>query len=388
MNILFIVPALTGGGAEKIIGYLSKAFQENNNNVYITTFFEAPPDYLFKGDLIPLKDLSKKKFFLTSKLNKLYYIYQLRKIKKIKKIDVSISFLELSDILNFFSQRGELAISSIRNNLPEKYKIMPKFTVFLHKFCLKRYRKIIAISHGIKEDLIHNYNIEAERLKVIYNFLDDLDYNSNEKKTNPTEEIILNIGRLTTQKGQWHLIKAFSILVKNRPNVKLVILGRGGLEKNLKALAKNLKVYDKIDFKGFTRYPFPVICQSNIFVLTSLYEGLSNSILEVGVCGKPIISTDCNFGPREILLESLSYVKNIKDHYIGKYGILIEPFQSSAPDFTSSITNQEQKLAKLMNDLLENKELQKDLSKNIKMKIQRDFNKKNIINQWLEEISK
>ena len=111
----------------------------------------------------------------------------------------------------------------------------------------------------------------------------------------------MNIGRLTNQKDQITILKALNIL-KKKINFEMIIIGRGILKEELlnfiklNNLTKNVKIMD------FVENPFPLIKQSDLFILSSKYEGLPNVLLEALVLKKFIISTNCRTGPKEILI--------------------------------------------------------------------------------------
>ena len=112
---------------------------------------------------------------------------------------------------------------------------------------------------------------------------------------------ILNIGRFTDQKDQITLLKAAKKL-KNKINFKMLIIGKGKEENNLKqyVLENNLSKHVKIN--NFINNPYPVIKKTDLFILSSKYEGLPNVLLEALVLNKFVISSNCPTGPKEILL--------------------------------------------------------------------------------------
>src|SRR5699024_8973667 len=129
---------------------------------------------------------------------------------------------------------------------------------------------------------------------------------------NPT---IVTVGRLAEQKGQWHLIRALNKVKKEIPDVKLIILGEGELEDYLKKLVNDYKLTENVHFLGFQKNPFKYITKSDMYVFPSLYEGFPNALAEGMVCGLPVISSDCESGPREILSPDLDLnypqIKNV-----------------------------------------------------------------------------
>ena len=115
------------------------------------------------------------------------------------------------------------------------------------------------------------------------------------------KRIILNIGRLERQKDHITLLKAFKESLKKIDSL-LIIIGYGSEKDkilhfiNINNLNKNVIILDKIT------NPYPYLKKSDLFILTSLYEGFGNVLTEAIMFKIPTISTDCNSGPREILL--------------------------------------------------------------------------------------
>src|SRR5690625_2500259 len=103
---------------------------------------------------------------------------------------------------------------------------------------------------------------------------------------------IITVGRLTKQKGHWHLIRAFKIVKNEIPNAKLVILGDGPLKSYLISLSKQLELEDDVYFLGFQKNPFKYLVNSDVYAFPSLYEGFPNALCEAMACGLPVISTD------------------------------------------------------------------------------------------------
>ena len=112
---------------------------------------------------------------------------------------------------------------------------------------------------------------------------------------------LINIGRLTEQKDQITLLKSLN-LIKDRYKFKLLILGRGKEKKKMLKYISLNKLNDIVKIHNFIENPYPLLKQSDIFILSSKYEGLPNVLLESAVLKKIIISSDCPTGPKEILL--------------------------------------------------------------------------------------
>ena len=112
---------------------------------------------------------------------------------------------------------------------------------------------------------------------------------------------ILNIGRFTEQKDQITLLKSLNFL-KKYIDYEAILIGRGTLQSNLKKYVIENELNKKIKIMDFVENPYNLMSQTDIFVLSSKYEGLPNVLLESLVLKKFIISSDCPTGPREILI--------------------------------------------------------------------------------------
>ena len=178
---------------------------------------------------------------------------------------------------------------------------------------IKRYifKKVLGLSNIVmvnsmqfKNDLKRDLNISA---KCIYNPLNksEIIKKSKEKSkkifksTNKLK--IINIGRLTDQKDQLTFLKSINYL-KNKINFEARIIGRGVLKEKLQKYILDKKLSRFVKIINFVENPYPFIRQSDIFVLTSKYEGLPNVLLEALALKKFIISSSCHTGPKEILL--------------------------------------------------------------------------------------
>lgn len=152
-----------------------------------------------------------------------------------------------------------------------------------------------------KKEIIKNSNLKSN-----YGFL----------KSQNKYLKILNIGRLTKQKDQITILKTMNIL-KKKINFRLLILGSGVEKNNLEKFINRNNLNDFVKLQEFVKNPYPIIKQTDIFILSSKYEGLPNVLLEAASLKKMIFSTNCPTGPKEILL-------NGKGGFLFKIGNYIE----------------------------------------------------------------
>jgi len=193
-----------------------------------------------------------------------------------------------------------------------KEKLYPFFT--RHTFPMADY--VFTVSEGVGDDLARFIDLPRERIKTIYNpavtpdiFDKAVQAVDHEWYINHDCPVVIAVGRLSHEKRQSVLIRAFAKVRQDRA-ARLVVLGEGPERPSLEALISELGLKDCIDLYGYSDNPFAFLAKSDVFVLTSIYEGLPTVIIEALACGCPVVSTDCPSGPREIL-----------DH--GAYGALV-----------------------------------------------------------------
>lgn len=169
--------------------------------------------------------------------------------------------------------------------------------------------RIIAVSEGVRQDTLAIAGIDPARVVVVRNpvITARLLQLARAPAPHPWFEdahtpVILGAGRLTVQKDFATLIRAFAQLAAERP-CRLIILGRGRQEAQLRELATALAVADRVDFPGFSDNPYAYMARAGLFVLSSRWEGSPNVLTEAMALGTPVVSTDCPSGPREILAE-------------------------------------------------------------------------------------
>jgi glycosyltransferase involved in cell wall biosynthesis len=168
----------------------------------------------------------------------------------------------------------------------------------------------IAISSGVRAEITEKFGVRPDRATVIYNAVDleEICGHQDADRDDLVEEIeripcVLNVGRLAPQKNQALLIRAFR-KVRDRTVARLVIAGVGPLEAELRALAADLGLEHDVLFAGWQPNPFRLMRKATVFALSSDYEGLGNVLVEAMATGCPVVATDCEFGPSEILQES------------------------------------------------------------------------------------
>ena len=180
---------------------------------------------------------------------------------------------------------------------------------FILKFLFYNFADgIITNSKGSAQSL-RIFVLNKSKIVYIYNpYLKKIN-----KKKYKKSNYIINVARLRKQKDHESLLYAFEIFLKKNKSYKLLILGHGNLEYDLKKLSKKLGISNKVIFKGWIKNPTLYLKKSKIFVLSSVYEGLGNVLIDAINYDLPCVSTNCYSGPSEILLNGKGgYLTKVK----------------------------------------------------------------------------
>jgi len=389
---------------------ISKLSLELVNHYEITVVIYNDIDkvvFPYKGTLIKiklpyLKNTAENSFYARA-IRFFYLIRSLRKIKKERKIDVSISFMEASNFVNILSRRKDKVILSVRSYLSHEMKDIKRIRMFkyLVKLLYNKSDKIVVPAKLATYDLTQNFGVKQDLMKVIYNFIDidSLNKETASKSLFPFETIdgpvLINIGRLNEVKKQFLFLPVLKKVKETIPSVKLVILGEGPLKQKMIEIAKTLglSVYDNdvnhsetypesiksfdVFLLGFQKDVYPYLKKSDLFVLTSLYEGFPNVMIEAMASGLPVISSDCPSGPREILAPETSITKIADSIEYGSFGVLLPMLQENS-DSHDTIDL----WAKAIVEMLSQNEKYSLYSGKSKLRSD-DFDRKTIIKQWI-----
>lgn len=333
-KIAYLIPTYDSGGAERVISNISLNLSDRFAQTLILLDSKII-DYDFNGEIIDINKPLKYKSFIGRLYNfsKKYLI--LKDLKKKNKYDTVISFLDNLNIINSLTKQNEKTILTVHTlqskNLIGFYK---KIYSFFYPIFFRRADLILCVSYVGKNDLIQNYKVSPDKIKVIYNpfnvkLIRDL---SNEKIKQDLEYVfgnnsfkLLHIGRPARAKAQWHLFRAFKRVLEQIKDVKLVLVSRIGndeLQKDLLELIEDLKISNNIIRLDFQSNPFSIMKNSDLLIISSIYEGLPNVIIESFISGIPVISTDCQSGPRELLAPNTDINRSAEGIEFAEYGVL------------------------------------------------------------------
>lgn len=318
-NILLITPNLIAGGSQRVMLNLFDKLKKKNVTLFIykknSLFFN-----INKKD--PKIIFSKSKRVLLS-------FFEINNLIRKKKFHVILtSGRGMNVIIGIFSYFFKKKIDLIfreANTMDEFHNknIKNYIRLYMMKIAYFKAKYIIANSIDTKKDLIKYKIVNKKKIYVIPNPINvnnnNLDDLTNLKKFISQKFIIIGCGSLTYQKNFQLLINAYNLFQKKIPNSCLLILGNGPMKNELNDLINKYNLKHKIKCLGPIKNPFSIFCISNMFVLSSRFEGFGNVVVEAMFAGLQIISTRCRGGPVEILKKGkfgyLSKNDDIKDLY-------------------------------------------------------------------------
>ncbi len=309
-SIYVILPHLGGGGAERLHMNLANDWSERGFNVHLILLKKTGKLLNLVAPDVKLIDLNVERIY--------QMIIPLIKIFYSKRPDVVLSAMwpiTSVTVLSWFLS-GRLCKLFLVDHIPIigfyaiDLNINLRWVKIIMRLTYNITNGIIAVSTGVKNDIIRLTGIKSTAVKVIYNpviikasdkQISDSIGNSIWGKSNHR---ILGVGRFKSQKNFETLIKAFSLLPKNS-KAKLIILGEGDERSKLENLINKLNIQSSVLLPGFKIDPSPWFKTANLFVNSSKYDGLPLVIIEALSFGLPVVSTDCISGPSEILMNGL-----------------------------------------------------------------------------------
>lgn len=297
VKILFFIPQLVGGGAEKVNINIIKILDRNYFDIHLVVTTMAGSVYKQLPDEITLHDLRTPKT--------IFSILKLRKLIGILSPDIIFSSLirgHIAITLSMLYMKNKPFIVLRSPNSPKlllKYNQMDLKEKLLLEYSYRRANMIVAQTPEMRDEIIEYHGINKEKVKVFFNPIDSDAIN---KKTegieNPFDVNDINVvaaGRVIYQKGFDVLIKSFKSVIEFDLRFKLYIIGQDvdGEMENLKKLIETLKLTRHVFFLGYQENPYKYFSFSDLYVLSSRWEGLPNTVLENLYLKKPVISTRC-----------------------------------------------------------------------------------------------
>ncbi len=315
-KIVLFIPSIEGGGVEKNLFLIAEYLSKVHKKLFIITADRKYKNFFDKkiSIICPASSIWERKSRLVKTIISILIL-----IKNFRKDTIILSFQS-----NIFA----ILVSKIFG-----YKIIIRLNTSIKKYINNEFKKnLYKLFYNFADEIIVNSNNFKKEIKKILNLNSKLIYNLN--KVNKNKKMlkffknfkglkILNIARLTDQKDHITLLKSLKLLSKKNIKYKCCIIGRGYNKNYLEDYIKNNKLNKNIKIIGYKEEAERYLDSSNLFILTSKFEGLPNVLIEAQYRNIPIISSDCPTGPREILMNGkLGELFTVED-YKGLYNKIL-----------------------------------------------------------------
>jgi glycosyltransferase involved in cell wall biosynthesis len=322
LSVLFVTTVLGGGGAEKHLLRLANHLDRGRFRVSLAL---VKPEGEFEPALSP----DVRKFYLNPKREGSTTVRALRSAGPLRRLiarerpDLVFSVIDLVNLLSVYAARAAgprpkvvLGVQTPPSIAYGSWHPVSKLILGLMPRVYPSADAVVALSKGVAEDLDALVPRTRGRVTVIPNAGVEGDVREMARESLPAGELpdgplVVACGRLKPLKGFAHLIDALAEVRKTVP-AHLWIVGEGEQRAELERKAERLGLKDCVRLLGFRENPYRYMAAADVFVLSSLFEGFGNVIVEAMACGAPVVATDCPYGPREIIRD-------------GETGLLVEP---------------------------------------------------------------
>lgn len=289
-KIVFVIPDMPGGGTERVVALLANEYSKRGISVAILLFAGNERAYPLDPQIEVVSVGGPSEGDLLTRFLRLWRMRQFYRNNKNCKIWAFSAMGAVFSAVASLGQRHFFLVSE--RNDPSRYEHR-RIRDFFYCFA-----DVVVCQ---TPDAVEQFSQKIRRKSVVIpnplQVTESPFFGEREKR-------IVAVGRLNVQKNHSLLLRAFASFIENHTDYILEIYGRGELEQELRRLAFNLKIDQKVVFKGFSEHILSDIRTAAMYVLSSDYEGISNSMLEAMALGLPVIATDCPIGGARMFIKN------------------------------------------------------------------------------------
>lgn len=311
-HLMIVIHSLSGGGAERVAADLSAYWVQRGYKVTVVT--QADP----ATDVYPLHERVKRYSLgmaqpsvgrISAILANLRRVWSLRRLIRRERPTIVLGMMTTASVLAIAAARGQACRVIATEHTHPPSQELPEMWMRLRRWAYPQAAAVVALTSGTASWI--EKNVPGSRLAVIPNAV-RWPLESTEPVVEPPPRQgrfrILAVGRLHPHKGFDLLIRAFEEIASHFPNWDLVILGEGDLREELQAQIDAAGLAQRISMPGRVGNVGDWYVQSDLYVLSSRVEGLSNTLLEAMASGLAPVAYDCETGPREIVRNGIDGV--------------------------------------------------------------------------------
>jgi glycosyltransferase involved in cell wall biosynthesis len=322
MTILYFLPALEFGGAERFLIDLLKGHSREVKPILLTFSHLQPHLEGLPCQVLWLDDLGIEPsqisaiFFKQHARSTWHVVRELAGVIKREKPELVVGVLHIAALLlavarDLFGVKAPF-VANLHGHATGylqgevKPALLRALNGLLLRYLCARAEAIIVPGRGIADDLVECFQVASAKIRWVPSglALESIRQRMCEPVKAPWETmavpLVLGVGRLTPEKAFGLLIEAVAIL-RTRIPARLIILGEGVERARLERRCKELGLSDDVILPGFEPNPFRYMHLAQTLVLSSIHEGLGMVLLEAMACGCPVVATDCPSGPQEII---------------------------------------------------------------------------------------
>ena len=305
-QVALFMGTLGGGGAERVMLDIGRLLARRGVSVDLVVIRAEGPYLEILPKEVRLVDLKSRRA-ATCLVKLVRYLRRERPKALLVTLETAVLVALIAKVSFARSVRVVVRQANTYSALFAHASLKDRMILRVLKVLMPRADCVVANSNGSADDLGRSVPGVAGRVQVVPNPV--VTPELRDQAALPVEHpwfedtgapVVLSVGRLAPAKDHATLLRAFARVVRSQP-ARLVILGEGPERGNLLRLAEQLGIAEQVDLPGFRVNPFAYMSKARLMVHSSKYEGFPNVLVQAMACGTPVVSTDCDHGPREIL---------------------------------------------------------------------------------------
>ncbi len=296
MRIAFLSADMCDGGAQRVVATVSGELAEKGHEVYLLIFSASRRDYKI-NEKVKI-EIMKNRYEDYQKMSGIRRLFYIRKYLTKVKPDIGVGFLQAGYALYMASPGLPICkVASVRiaPGVINRYKGV---RAAINRYWFKQADAVVLQTEGQREYAVKHH---WKNITVIPNPVDEQAIRSADHIYDRECKRIVMAGRLVEQKNYELALRAFRKVIKRFQNIELSIFGAGADKERIQKRITELRLEKNVYLKGFSMNLLNEFAKRDLFLMTSDYEGMPNSLMEAMAMGLPCIATDCPTGPADLI---------------------------------------------------------------------------------------